>query len=409
MKTIHFLVSLFTFSTLLFFLIHNTQGSTDNQPPHRPFSTNSQGAKTVTLKHVFHHGGSRFPNLLRRKDFNKDSLRTQELLSGMTFTHTVKATNGTNVKPSNKHTVEEFQEKSKNDQISLIMDWKEEHELLPDVSDRETVISLAKMTYNAYTEITDGDWYDLGENYGVNSSFGWEDDGVRGHVFSDEDNDLLIISIKGTSMGFGAGPTVPNDKFNVDPTWTTVCDCHIKGFDCNMDCVQESVDVRERYYTVTRVIADSYPGAKVWLTGHSLGGALSALVGLTYGIPVVAYESPGERLPAKRLHLPGPPALPYEKMNIWHIGHSADPIFMGGISSSCYAGGYAMETKCHLGKSSMFDVIGKYKWHLNIQNHRIRVVIDSILDKWEWVYPEFLVESECEDCGAWNFIENLNS
>ncbi|KAF0507156.1 alpha/beta-hydrolase [Gigaspora margarita] len=260
-----------------------------------------------------------------------------------------------------------------------------------------------------------------------NSSFGWEDDGVRGHVFSDEDNDLLIISIKGTSMGFGAGPTVPNDKFNdnllfscccakVDPTWTTVCDCHIKGFDCNMDCVQESVDVRERYYTVTRnlfkVIADSYPGAKVWLTGHSLGGALSALVGLTYGIPVVAYESPGERLPAKRLHLPGPPALPYEKMNIWHIGHSADPIFMGvcnGISSSCYAGGYAMETKCHLGKSSMFDVIGKYKWHLNIQNHRIRVVIDSILDKWEWEYPEFLVESECEDCGAWNFIENLNS
>ncbi|CAG8732135.1 19424_t:CDS:2, partial [Racocetra fulgida] len=343
----HFLVSLITFSTLLsaVFPLH-TKESTDNQPPRRHFlrtSTDSQGATTVTLKHVYHHGSSRFPNLIRRKDFNEDSLRAQELASGMTFTHTVKAINGTNVKPSNKHTVEEFQEKSKNEQISLIMDWEDTPMLLPHVEDWETVISLAKMTYNAYTEITDGDWYELGENYG--------------HVFGDANNDLLIISIKGTSMGFGAGPTVPNDK----------------------------------------VISDEYPKAKVWLTGHSLGGALSGLIGLTYGIPVVAFESPGERLPARRLHLPGPPAIPYDKMNIWHIGHSADPIFMG------------METKCHLGKSSMFDVIGKYKWHLNIQNHRIRVVIDSILTKWEWDFPEYAVEKDCEDCGVWNFIENTNT
>ncbi|RIB30800.1 hypothetical protein C2G38_1298060 [Gigaspora rosea] len=149
------------------------------------------------------------------------------------------------------------------------MDRKEERELLPDVLDRETVISLAKMTYK------------LTPKSPTETSMIW---------------DNLLFSCCCAK---------------VDPT---VCDCHIKGFDCNMDLVQESVDVRERYYTVTRnlfkVIADSYPGAKVWSTGHSLGGALSALVGLTYGIPVVAYESPGERLPAKRLHLPGPPTLP---------------------------------------------------------------------------------------------------
>lgn len=72
-----------------------------------------------------------------------------------------------------------------------------------------------------------------------------------------------------------------------------------------------------------------YRNASVWLTGHSLGGALSSLLGVTFGLPAVAFESPGERMAAQRLHLPRPPALPYEKMNIWHVGHSADPIFMG--------------------------------------------------------------------------------
>ncbi|CAG8619940.1 13379_t:CDS:2 [Cetraspora pellucida] len=429
MKATHFLVGLITFSALLLSAVFplNAKGSTDNQSPRRHSSrtsTNSQGATTVTLKHIYHHGSSRFPNLIRRKDINEDSLRARELASDMTFTHTVKAINGTNVKPSNKHSVEEFQEKSKNEQISLIMDWEDTPTLLPQVSDWDTVRSLAKMTYNAYTEEKDGDWYDLGESYDWNISFGWDKEGVRGHVFGDTNNDLLIISIKGTSMGFGAGPTVPNDKVNdnllfscccarVDPTWSTVCDCHLGNFKCNLDCLQDSVDMRDKYYTVTRnlfkFIADEHPKAKIWLTGHSLGGALSGLVGLTYGIPVVAFEAPGERLPARRLHLPGPPAIPYDKMNIWHIGHSADPIFMGGVTSSCYAGGYAMETKCHLGKSSVFDVIDKFKWHLNIQNHRIRVVIDSILYKWDWEFPEYSVEEDCEDCGVWTFVEDNNT
>lgn len=41
-------------------------------------------------------------------------------------------------------------------------------------------------------------------------------------------------------------------------------------------------------------------------SGHSLGGGLAALVGTTFGTPVVAFESPGDKTAARRLHLPSP-------------------------------------------------------------------------------------------------------
>jgi putative lipase involved disintegration of autophagic bodies len=38
------------------------------------------------------------------------------------------------------------------------------------------------------------------------------------------------------------------------------------------------------------------PEANIWIIGHSLGGALASLMGITFGTPVVAFESPGERM-----------------------------------------------------------------------------------------------------------------
>jgi lipase ATG15 len=49
-----------------------------------------------------------------------------------------------------------------------------------------------------------------------------------------------------------------------------------------------------------------YPDANIWVTGHSLGGSLAALMGTTFGSPVVAFEAPGDRMPSRRLHLPKP-------------------------------------------------------------------------------------------------------
>lgn len=67
----------------------------------------------------------------------------------------------------------------------------------------------------------------------------------------------------------------------------------------------------------------------MWLTGHSLGGALASLIGLTFGVPTVTFETPPERLASQRLHLPSPPALKPEDMLVWHFGHTADPIYLG--------------------------------------------------------------------------------
>ncbi|KAF7776695.1 hypothetical protein Agabi119p4_5088 [Agaricus bisporus var. burnettii] len=216
------------------------------------------------------------------------------------------------------------------------------------------------MTANAYVEAKDSEWYDLKDHLG--------------HVFVSEDNSTVVVSVKGTSAPWiagGGGPTMKKDKLNdnllfscccarVGPTWSTVCGCYSGSYRCGQTCIEDALQEESLFYPVGINLYNNvtymYPEANIWVIGHSLGGALASLIGLTFGAPVVAFESPGEAMAARRLHLPSPPSL----QHITHVYHTADPIAMGtcnGVSSWCAIGGYAFETKCHLGEVIQYDTV----------------------------------------------------
>ncbi|TFY64357.1 hypothetical protein EVJ58_g2688 [Rhodofomes roseus] len=208
---------------------------------------------------------------------------------------------------------------------SALLDWDEDEVLGPDVESRETLLELAKMTNNAYLEPGEAGWYELGGDWNVSYPVGWEPDadGFRGHVFATPDNSTVVLSIKGTSAGYvgGGGPTSKKDKFNdnllfscccarVDWTWTTVCDCYRGGWKCEQNCLERSLVEESLFYSIgTNLyynLTYMYPESNIWIIGHSLGGSLASLLGVTFGAPVVAIESPGEKMAAGRLHLPSP-------------------------------------------------------------------------------------------------------
>jgi len=238
-----------------------------------------------------------------------------------------------------------------------------------------------------------------------------------------------VISIKGTSAGWifgGGGPTVSKDKLNdnmlfscccarVGPTWSTVCGCYRGSGKCDQKCLETSVAKEGLFYSVGVDLYNNvtylYPNANIWLVGHSLGGSLASLLGSTFGSPVVAFEAPGERLAAQRLHLPGPP----NNNHITHVLHTADPLAMGtctGVSSVCGIAGYAMESHCHMGNIRRYDTISNLNWAADIRTHGIRVIVEKLLaDDWNTLIghnetkevPDFDNDDDCVDCYNWEF------
>lgn len=294
----------------------------------------------------------------------------------------------------------------------------------PDVSDRATVINLAKMTSDAYVlDPGQPDWLNTSLKFNYSSSFGWDGDGLRGHVFADTWNKTIIVAFKGTSV-------VPGSKWGYqdrlndnllfscccgaerpDPyPYQPVCDCPSAPYQCNSTCLTQELGQKDRYYAtaldVMFNVTRHFPESEFWVVGHSLGGAVASLMGLTFNFPVVTFESPPERLPAQRLGLVktnGPP--------IYHVGNTADPIFMGacnGWSSSCGVAGYAFESQCFTGKRCPYDTVEDLGWRLSIANHRINTVISEVLEKYNST-PECVsdMDSGCVDCYNWNFSNTV--
>ena len=118
----------------------------------------------------------------------------------------------------------------------------------PNVTDKDTVLTFAQMAANAYhPEPNKGDWRDIG---GFNDSFpfGWEEDGIRGHIYANPDSLIVVIAFKGTSRAFWDGKgTTKNDKDNDNLFfgcccgqgsyfYCYVCDCNTGTYTCTVAC-----------------------------------------------------------------------------------------------------------------------------------------------------------------------------
>ncbi|KAI9350140.1 Alpha/Beta hydrolase protein [Obelidium mucronatum] len=303
--------------------------------------------------------------------------------------------------------------------------------LLPNASDPTTVLALGRITSTSYAEPGGKGWIDV-PPYNLSDRFGWTSDGIRGYVFADDSRDMLVIALKGTSLSVpivGGGPTAPRDKFNdnmmfscccgkVSSSWQPVCDCADSGTStCDMSCLYNSASFSNSYFnlanTIYMAVSLWYPASKtIWLTGHSLGGSLASLVGLTHDLPVLAYEAPGDFMYALRIGLipdDGPRHIPdytsfLASLQTYHIGNWKDPIYMGECVTSgslCWIVGYALESKCHAGYKCVYEGNGPA---LDINYHSIDRVISEFLVQWDHV-PECKVQPQCDECGAWTWKE----
>ncbi|KAL9630532.1 MAG: hypothetical protein Q9164_006369 [Protoblastenia rupestris] len=313
--------------------------------------------------------------------------------------------------------------------------WTTDEVMGPNITDKETVLTLAKMSSNAYTrEPGTGEWQDVNGGFNHSQGFGWEGDGLRGHIFADTDNSTIVISLKGTSPAvFDGAETTTNDKVNDNLffgcccgqggqyLWHQVCDCMTSAYTCNQTCLVKALKEKNRYYGAAIElygnVTELYPQSTVWLAGHSLGGSTSALLGLTFGIPVTTFEAPGDALAAARLGLPSPPSAhpsaPQRRKytGATHFGHTADPIYMGSCNaatSGCTLGGYALQTECHTGRVCRYDTVEDKGWRVGIGYHKIVSVIQDVIEIYDKV-ATCVPDDECVDCFNWKYFESNGS
>ncbi|KAI1619046.1 triacylglycerol lipase [Exophiala viscosa] len=439
-----------TAGTLLSFLALSTQVDAAKLPAIDPWypvpAPRQQDTHDFTLRHIFHRGTYQDPALHKRYDF-----RPQEPVlfvedeseiphSVETTPHFTARSNPVEIErlvDRQPYNIENHLQHARYFGSPAVLDvsaWTLDEVKGPNISDQNTVIALATMASNAYAQIPgEGDWRDVGHGYNRSKPFGWEGDGLRGHIFADEGNETVIISLKGTSPAvFDGDGTTTRDKLNDNLFfscccaqggqyfWRQVCDCYDSTYTCNSTCLAKALRHDNRYYRAAidlyTNVTELYPDSAVWLVGHSLGGAVTSLLGLTFGLPTVTFEAPGDDLAAKRLGLPTPPSSdphrPRTKYTgAYQFGNTADPVFMGtcnGATATCTLGGYAMESQCHTGKQCVYDTVTDLGWRVGIGNHKIHNVIDNVIKKYSTV-PACEPDDECVDCYNWKFFESNGS
>jgi lipase ATG15 len=298
------------------------------------------------------------------------------------------------------------------------------------------------MSANSYKKRSIDGWRNMTGDYTGLDGFGWDRNGLRGHIYANAAQSLVVIGFKGTSTLLMGGGTVGMDKYmdnvmfscccaRVDISWIPICGCYLgrhvveeeearAGLSykplnsddlvgsrgrCNQTCLLETVrDDPDSYYNqavkIVKKVTANYPDAQIWFTGHSLGGAIASLMAVTFdGTAAVTFEAPGDRLYAARINLAQ--RGPFWSYPIWNFGITSDPVFMGtcqGPTTTCYLSGYALETRCRHGRECVIEVPGGF----DVTTHRIDWVIDNVLQGRREM-PQCRPRLDCEDCVGWAF------
>ncbi|RYP04747.1 hypothetical protein DL765_010083 [Monosporascus sp. GIB2] len=393
---------------------------------------------TFTLRHIFHHGTYEHPELHRRKDITEpeaevwlagdDGFAAERIRSLKAKSQSRRIERLVDRRPSVVDPMVAEARQRGAFFVSSPSSWTVDDIPGPNITDKETVLTMALIAADAYVEKPGmPDWEEVGKPFNKSEDFGWESDGLRGHIWGDESNSTVIIGLKGTSPAvFDGEGTTTNDKVNDNLffscccaqqgqwSWHQVCDCATGTYQCNNTCVKEALHAENRYYQAARElyanVTELYPQSNIWVVGHSLGGAVSSLLGLTYGLPVVTFEAVPEALAAGRLGLPVPPnADPNypqtrEYTGAFHFGHTADPVYIGtcnGATASCSFAGYAMESACHTGYECAYDTVADKGWRVGIGTHKIRAVIKDY-GRDDLVQQFYLIEDANQNCHMQN-------
>nr|POF18551.1 putative lipase atg15 [Quercus suber] len=450
---------LFAFSLLVAIFsvhVHAARSLSERRQYHEPFlgipptyeqaaPSESLGERNFTLRHIHHLGAHKYPKLHRRLDVQPGTTFKVTSDYGATFDEDPVVLRAKALSTNVQRLVE--REKADIDKVLAYFDvygaipelpssaWAIDKIAGPNTTDKETILSFARMAANAYIQEHDNsEWIPVGGGFNYTDDFGWESDGLRGHIYADETNQTVVIGLKGTSPAvFDGVDTTGNDKLNDNLfgscccgqggqlMWKTVCDCMTSAYTCNHTCVVKSLREKSHYYWAARDlyhnVTERYPNSDVWVAGHSLGGVVSSLLGLSYGLPTITYEAFPDAMAASRLGLPTPPGYQVGShqsrfdIPIHHIGHTADPIYMGscnGATSFCTIAGYAFQGMCHTGKTCIYDTVSDLGWRVGIGTHKITNVIKDVLEKYDTV-PTCVEDLDCRDCNNWKFFESNSS
>ena len=224
-----------------------------------------------------------------------------------------------------------------------------------------------------------------------------DESGFESHVSSTglmstvyRDDSATIVAFKGASplfWGIPLGKYARND-FTLVEALFACCDSQRE------QCVQRRLNALADHpylneaLALVRSIRRNSPDGRVFLTGHSLGGAIASYVAHIEQLPAVTFSAPGELYFMKMLgQLPPSP-------QIVHIGACDDPIYRGKCNSRwslCHIAGYRLETQCHTGVSYCVRAKGVS----GILNHRLDNLARALAES------EALEEVEagkCTDC-----------